>query len=364
METEQVVEKMIKSTCVLLLAAMLLFAGCGAGQPVKEPEAEPLTHMTEASETEPQSVKEELAAIIEKEKDGLRKELEEDLLLDSNFQRKNKNPPENYEEYRDLMIEWENTMAKMTGDTEKDRELIEKANAIEKFVEELDPEGDCRLYDEAVHASARSFAMNSYYYTGETSPYKEGFVTDTDDFYPDSADGIVGMMCPQGMYVFALYETAATVRYVDEGVEIKDYSAEYTEEELENFFGGEPAISESHYMVFEVTECYYGDYEKGDLLVYRKPSNKDLCEEMKKGGEWFIFMGTDGEKFNVHYKDMEYRMHSSWTHGVFRVNEDGTVSSVSRYNDFRQYNGSTPKELALAMLRIRAKYRYMENEPA
>ena len=119
------------------------------------------------------------------------------------------------------------------------------------------------------------------------------------------------MMCAQGMYVLALYETAATVRYVDEGVEIKDYSAEYTEEELEKIFGGEPAISESHYMVFEVTECYYGDYEKGNLLVLSTIANEKLKEEMKKGGEWFIFMGTDGEKFNVHYKDMEYRMHST-----------------------------------------------------
>lgn len=52
---------------------------------------------------------------------------------------------------------------------------------------------------------------------------------------------------------------------------------------------------------------------------------------------------------------------STRTHAIFRIT-DGKVSSISRYRDFTQYNGNTPEELALAMLRIREKYRYMVYE--
>lgn len=356
--------------CSLLICALVLFSGCGTEKaPIQEQpkteardqqtneEIKPLEHQTEETETVPLPVKEELAGIIEKEKDGLRKELEEVL----DYRGKGMNPPEKYEEYRALMAEMEEIMIKMVGDTEKDRELIERENELEKRVEEIDPNGACEKYETEVNAGLWELAMKAYYY-GENSPYKEGFVTDSDDFYPDAAEGVIDMMCPQGMYAYARTETAVTVRYVDEGTSLLDLSDMYPPEHFEKF--PEERTEEQRFIVFEVTECFYGDYEKGNLLFFvPRMLAEELTEELKNGDEWFMFLGNDGDFYNVEYQGEEHGVHSTSTHCIFRV-EEGKVTSVSRYNDFRQYNGETPRNLALAMLRIRAKYCYMENEPA
>ena len=160
-----------------------------------------------------------------------------------------------------------------------------------------------------------------------------------------------------------LIETCVTGHFVVEGTETHSLYEFYTSEEVEKeiALGGRDSF-EDHYFMIEVTECYWGDYEKGDLIAFAPRSlGKELQEDIKQGKEWFFFLGEDGEKYHISYNGKEYQTMSTRTHAIFRIT-DGKVSSISRYRGFTQYNGNTPEELALAMLRIREKYRYMVYE--
>ena len=106
--------------------------------------------------------------------------------------------------------------------------------------------------------------------------------------------------------------------------------------------------------VENLTIDVYGTQKR--TVVFAKQADggtRRLCVRITEHGTTLAASPEDTAVFGVCRADGEAKAYFA------TVNEDGTVSSVSRYNDFRQYNGSTPKEVALAMLRIRAKYRYM-----
>ena len=362
----------MKRFLLVIICFVLLFSQCDNPDNKNVASQENDSHINNMSsailnsqdpdETENLSIKDKLKSIIMSEKEGLRQELKEEICKDPEFIRKNGPPPEQYADYCTAMERLETLLAKMSGDSVEDAEYLAEVDVIEKHIQEIDPDGLCFRYDESIRMSETEFGLRAYY-TGENSPYKDGIDESNAGFYPDIAEAYISSAWPQGMVWYALSKACVTGHFVVEGTETHSLYEFYTSEEVEKeiALGGRDSF-EDHYFMIEVTECYWGDYEKGDLIAFAPRSlGKELQEDIKQGKEWFFFLGEDGEKYHISYNGKEYQTMSTRTHAIFRIT-DGKVSSISRYRDFTQYNGNTPEELALAMLRIREKYRYMVYE--
>ena len=305
------------------------------------------------------SEKEKLSRIVLDEKAKLHQELKEEILEDPAFVRKNGQPPEHYLDYCTIVNSIESLCSKMSGNMEDDAAIQEEINTLEQRIKDIDPDNACFLYDECIRLSETEFGLRAYY-MGKNSPYKEGIDESNKDYYPDLAEAYISSAWPQGMIWYALSDCCISGCVVAEGTEERSLYDFYTSEEVEKelSLGGKDHFDDCYYII-EVTECFWGDYEQGELVAFAPRSlGAELKEDLKKGEEWFFFLGKDGEQYHITYNGKDYPTLSTRTPAIFRIT-GGKVSSISRYRDFTQYNGETPEELALDMLRIREKYRYM-----
>ncbi|MBR4867162.1 MAG: hypothetical protein IKU11_10745 [Clostridia bacterium] len=344
---------------VLFLLLPVFLSGCHV-QTEEFPTEDPALHGESISNSEAsfsnQSMEEKLAQIIDSEKESLYQDLLYEMANDPLFQDENTPPLEQYEAYRNMMDEMETLMSQMGEDADRNKKLQKEIQEIQKQVNDLDPKGEIFLYDEKLHAAVGNYGVYAYY-NGEESPYREGIDEEKTDFFPDPMENYVLSNWPQGMIWYSLVPCAVTGRIVEQGECTIDLSAGLSPEALEKELeaGGALEIVQPYYML-EISECFWGGFEKGDRFAFVPRSlSKELRAELEKGEEWMFFLGYDGEDYAVEHEGKHFDSYSTRTHAIFRVT-DGRAYSISRYRDFTQYDGSTPEELALSMLRIRERY--------
>lgn len=278
--------------------------------------------------------KERIARIIASERETLLDELEKEMNADPHYAMPLEEESEAYQAYEKLFMEREEVLAAQEKDPADD-DLQKREKELSEAMEKADPDG--QLAEKLAKRIAAKTDYGVYaYYNAENSPYKEGF--DTENIYPfndNALEAIASYRWPMSLRWFA--NAVCVTGHVISTFEVPDEEG--------------PAMTCG---VFEISECYAGAFEKGDRLILApRMLSEALREELWKGDEWMILLGCDEQ--TVEHEGKEETTWSTMSHAYFRV-EDGRVQSISKYYDFQQYNGMTPEELTLALLRIRVKY--------
>ena len=165
-----------------------------------------------------------------------------------------------------------------------------------------------------------NYPMYNYLYS-PTSPFQEGRLENMEE----------------GWCMGDIYEMTASSLYPSNFVKYGPFKFAVTAK----------VVMEGDTPVMEVTECFWGSYETGDKLTPLQVTTSNFEGRIKEGSEWVLF---------GRYIRRDNKMTAQVRANTVYTIEDGYVRSRCNAVEFNQYDGLTPEELALTVLRIQTKY--------
>ncbi|MBQ4624013.1 MAG: hypothetical protein IJB51_05685 [Clostridia bacterium] len=194
----------------------------------------------------------------------------------------------------------------------------------------LEQENQAPIYPAPAREQAeRNYPLYNYHHS-ETSPYQDG----TLDMDPDMPTEVFA----ETFFYPQLGMTACYGMEYSPSIACVNYHFPY------NMCIWGRVISAEGTLRLEVIDSYWGEAAPGDVRPLPQIDYRKAHEHMVEGSEWFLMGAVDGNHvFSVN------------AYTVYRV-DDGKVKSLTYYNDFLQYDGWAPEELALQVRRIQAKY--------
>ena len=165
-----------------------------------------------------------------------------------------------------------------------------------------------------------NYSLYNYLYS-PTSPFQDGYLENMEEgwCFGDRIEMTSSSIYPPNFLKYGPFKFAVTAKVVMEG----------------------------DVPVMEVTECFWGTYGIGDMLTPLQVTTSNFEGRIEEDSEWVLF--------GNHIRQDNKPTAQVRANTLYSI-EDGHVRSRCNKIEFNQYDGLTPEELALTVLRIQTKY--------